>query len=115
MILEQVLSCARPAQLKERKEVGMRRDVEPDAVDILPAVRLQHPTRPRIGCDGGGALLRELTRHSRDYLHLCIVTVGVSVCVCTMIVLRMCTYIRSLFCVLKGHVSTPLGPLRRPL
>ena len=43
------------------------------------------------------------------------VTVAVSVCVCTMIVLRMCTYIRSLFCVLKGHVSTPLGPLRRPL
>ena len=43
------------------------------------------------------------------------VTVCVSVCVCTMIVLRMCTYIRSLFCVLKGHVSTPLGPLRRPL
>ena len=43
------------------------------------------------------------------------VTVYVSVCVCTMIVLRMCTYIRSLFCVLKGHVSTPLGPLRRPL
>ena len=35
-------------------------------------------------------------------------------CVCV-IVLRMCTYIRSLFCVLKGHVSTPLGPLRRPL
>ena len=40
------------------------------------------------------------------------VTVCVSVCVCTMIVLRMYTYIRSLFCVLKGHVSTPLGPLQ---
>ena len=43
------------------------------------------------------------------------VTVCVCLCVCTMIVLRMCAYIRSLFCVLKGHVSTPLGPLRRPL
>ena len=82
------------------------------------------PTATAAGACGAGtasemASTANIKGHKRkvlggEYVFTCI-TVCVSVCVCTMIVLRMCTYIRSLFCVLKGHVSTPLGPLRRPL
>ena len=56
MILEQVRPCACPSELQERKEVGVRKNVESYPVEMSAAAGLQYPARAgvsRHGCATG--------------------------------------------------------------